>query len=322
MGHRDFDTQSLFGKGVPSFPEKLSPEQQREQALAGTPEERAEFTRNVAVHVEHYRLGLQTCASLIKRAGRTNKPGGLWVYGDGGSGKSFLLNSVAEAHPPYETETGPIFPVLMVTLPGRVAESTLMAMLLMQMGCDIRFIANQSNDDLETTLVTALKASGVRAIIFDEAHHLWGVNSSSKKAASGLGGVVGNTLKRIYDRSGVAFIFSGIRQLKLIVDVDPQLSTRWAGNRLLTPFGNDVSFRGILAALDKAIPMPEPADLAANKLASKIHVACQGHFRTLKDLLAEAVYLASVENAPSLTREHFRRSYIDIYCSETTPFDK
>lgn len=322
MGHRDFDTQSLFGKEPPPSPEKLSPQQQREQALAGTPEERAEFTRNVAVHVEHYRLGLQTCGSLIKRAGRTNKPGGLWIYGDGGSGKSFLLSSVAEAHPPYETETGPVFPVLMVTLPGRVAESTLMAMLLLQMGCDIRFIANQSNDDLEKTLISALKASGVRAIIFDEAHHLWGVNSTSKKIASGMGGVVGNTLKRIYDRSGVAFIFSGIPQLKLIVDATPELFSRWTGNRLLIPFGNDVSFHGLLIALDQAIPMPEPANLGADKLSSQIHAACKGNFRMLKDLLAEVVYLASVENVASLTREHFRQSYIDIYCSETTPFDK
>jgi Cdc6-like AAA superfamily ATPase len=322
MGHRDFDTKSLFGNETAHLPEQLSPQQQREQALSGTPEERAEFTRNVAVHVEHYRVGLQTCASLIKRAGRTNRPGGLWIYGDGGSGKSFLLNSVVKAHPPHESGAGPIFPVLMISIPGRVSESTLLAMLLLQMGCDILFIANQSNNELEETLVNALKASGVRAIIFDEAHHLWGVNSSSKKTASALGGVVGNTLKRIYDLSGVAFIFSGINQLKRIVDADPQLFTRWAGSRLLTPFEDDASFRGILTALDEALPMPQPANLSSKKIASQIHEACQGHFRTLKSLLAEVVYLASVENSPSITREHFRRCYIDIYCSETTPFDK
>jgi hypothetical protein len=322
MGHSDFLTQSLFENGLPARPEKLSPQQQREIALAGTPEERAEFTRYVAVHVEHYQQGLSSCASLIQRAGRTKTPGGLWFYGEGGSGKSFLLTSVAEAHPPYETDTGPVFPVLIVTLAGRVTASALMAMLLLQMGSDIRFLTNQDNGDLERTLVTALKASGVRAIIFDEAHHLWGVNSSSKKIDAGMGGVVGNTIKRIHDDSGVAFIFAGILKLKALVDKDTQLSSRWAGCRVLTPFENDTKFRGLLATLDAAIPMPTPAGLADDKLASQIHQACEGNFRVLKHMLAEAVYMASIENSISLTRDHFRRTYIDVKCADVTPFDE
>lgn len=322
MGHRDFDTQSLFGQRADSHPGKLTPQQQREIALAGSPADRAEFTRFVAIHVEHYRQGFQSCESLIERAGRTNRPGGLWFYGEGGSGKSFLLKSVVEAHPPYETETGPVFPVLMITLPGRVAESTLMAMLLLQMGSDIRFIASQDNQQLEATLVAALKASGVRAIIFDEAHHLWGINQSSKKADSGLGGLVGNTIKRIHDDSGVAYIFSGIPELKPMVEKSRELYSRWRGSRVLQPFENDAKFRALLGALDQAIPMPKPAGLSGEKLASQIHKACEGNFRLLKSLLAEVVYLASVENSSSLTLDHFHRCYIDLNCADTTPFEE
>lgn len=290
--------------------------------MAGTPQQRAEFTMDVPIHVEHFRLGHQSIGSLIDRAGRTDKPGGLWIFGDGGSGKSFLLKSVVDAHPPHDTETNCIFPVLMITLEGRVVESELLAMLLMQLGCDIHFIAKQSNADLRETLIEAIKASGVRLVIFDEAHHLWGISASSKKTDVGMGGQIGNTIKRIYDATGVAFVFAAIYKLKPIVDGDPQLFTRWLGQLPLQPFADDAQFRGVLMALDEAIPMPERGNLAQNDFASQLHQASAGYFRVLKTLLAEAVYIASLANAPRLEAEHFRRAYANMFCAETTPFDR
>lgn len=321
MGHSDFLTRPLLREGE-ATPETRSPEERREAALASAPHDRSEFTRHVPVHVEYYELALQTIKAIIARADRTNRPGGLWIYGEGGSGKSFILDATLTEFPPRDTETNYVCPVLKITLEGRVVESDLLAMLLIKLGCDVRFIANQKNSELKKNLVSAIKASGVKLIVFDEAHHLWGITPTSKKIDAGMGGVIGNTVKRLYDDTGVGFVFAGIPKLKELVDKDRQLSSRWLGSLALEPFSDLVQFRGLLGSLDEAIPMREPCGLAEEVLASKILAACEGNFRALKALLAETVYLASVDNAPSISKDYLRQAYTVLFCTAQTPFDQ
>lgn len=322
MGFADFATAPLFGGMTPPPPvNALSPAEQRAAALQGSPSERGEFTRTVPINVDGYRLANEFIDNLIASSERSKYPGGLWLLGDGGLGKSFILEAAYRRYPPYENHLKRYCPVLTLTFKSKPSESDILVSLLLQLGQSPDILSYEKNSDLEAIVKDAMKACGVLAIFFDEAHHLW-MNTSAKQAVDRTGGVLGGFLKTFYNDSGVACIFAGTPGLQDIYDRDPQIHTRWPGIWHLTPFANDEKFRGLLAALDQALPMPEPAGLADEPLASELFISSKGNLRLLKNVLAAAVFIAATENAPKLTWKHLQRAHFLTFCTEATPFDQ
>lgn len=324
MGHVDLRTAGLFdGAEVPLHGSQegiLPGEVQRQRTLASSPTVRAEFARTVSVEVDGYRKGLDFAENLIRRSERTSCPGGQWIIGEGGVGKSFIIDALYARHPPVETPLARHCPVLRLHFASRPAESEILLALLLQLGQDPATLHYHRNADLEKLLLDALPTCQTLAILFDEAGHLW-LNVQAKRIADRFGGRLGDFLKRFYDQSGLAFIFAGTDGLQQIVDKDTQANTRWSGVLHLSPFAFDERFIGLLAALDQAMPMHEPAGLATEALAPLMFQATKGNFRLLKRLLAEAVYLAATDSAPCITRAHLARAHFMIFCSDTSPFD-
>ncbi|WP_291518471.1 TniB family NTP-binding protein [Acidovorax sp.] len=319
MGDYDLNTQSLFANVVEASPvvKQISPAEARSLAMAGSPADRAEFTRAVSVAVDSYRKSSEQIRKLIERARRTSCPGGLWIIGQGGMGKTFVLEAIHQNYPPIETPILRTCPVLLIKFSARPSVSDILLSLLLEMGQSPAFLRGLSNAELEEAALDAMRICKVCVILFDEAHHLWLTTGKNSRS----GGTVGDFLKRFYDSSGVAFIFAGTEVLTQAYEKDPQLNTRWIGRIDLQGFKNDLKFRGVLAALDAALPMTSPASLASEPLASSLYRACDGNFRKLKMLLSEAVYLASAENAPSLNKHYLKQAYLDLSAEEETPFD-
>lgn len=319
MGHADFLTDPLFSERVGPPPALMSPAERRAAALAGTPEERAEFTRTVSINVDGYRVASQFVENLVNRSRRTDRPGGLWLLGEGGVGKSFVLESIYERHQPWETLEARCCPVLTLSFDARPAESDILLSLLLQLGQHPGSLSYQKNADLRDILLDAFPACGVLAILFDESHHLW-LSTQAKRVVDRIGGRLGDFLKRLYDTSGLAFIFAGTPGLERLYETDSQAKTRWPGMLKLELFGNDAKFRGLLATLDEALPMPELSGLSEEPLATQLHESTRGNFRLLKNLLADAVLLAASEGAPKLTAIHLAQAHFQTFCTEITPF--
>lgn len=320
MGAYDLQSGELFSGSPETRDAALDPNSARKAALGGAPAERAEFTRNVSVSIESFARGIKFCKALIESAARTNQPGGLWLLGDGGMGKTFILDAIHKQYSPQESLLTRHCPALSLAFSSRPSESQIMGELLLQLGQDPRTLHAKSNPELWNMLLDALKACRTQAILFDEAHHLW-LTLRSKRIVDRAGGVVGDFLKRLYDDSGVAYIFAGTPGLGSFLEDDRQASTRWSGKLRLEKFVFDNRFIGLLAALDEALPMPEPTGLASEDLASRLFVSCDGNFRLLKNFLAEAVFVAASEGTPHITRKHFATAHFNRFCSETTPFD-
>lgn len=318
MGHPDFTTTPLFDF-MPTDP-TLTPQELRAAALAGTPAERAEFTRTISISVDGYRQANDFVDALLDHSARSQRPGGLWLIGDGGVGKTFILDGVHRRHPPFESQTKRHCPILSLSFSSRPSESEILLSILLQLGQNPKSIRYQNNAELMDKVVDAVSAGGALAALFDEAHHLW-INASAKRVTDRRGGRLGDFLKRFYDLTGLAYIFAGTNGLQELLDVDSQARTRWPGTLRLHPFEDDEKFRGLLDALDQAIPMPEPAGLATDPMASKIYASTKGNFRNLKTLLSQAVYIAASEGAPRITQAHLARAHFLTFCSETTPFD-
>lgn len=321
MAHGDFQTRLLFAQ--PNIPAAasppLSPAEQRVAAMRGDPSMRSEYARSVSIEVPGYRMALRFMEGLLEKANRTKHPGGLWILGDGGQGKSFVLQAFLRRHQPVQTIERIWFPVLYLRFAGRPAESDILLKILLMLGQNPETLVYQDNADLRKLVASAMTQCGVKVILFDEAQHVW-LNVQANRVKDRIGGLLGDFLKSFYDETGVGYVFAGTPGLGDLLEVDKQAATRWSGILRLDAFKNDAGFKGLLQALDEALPMEEPAALSSEALSEKIYLACQGNFRRLKNFLSDAVHLAASDGARSIQSNHLAKAYFQNFCSEETPF--
>lgn len=313
-------TGGLFQEGRLQSRDAVDPEVLRQKAMRGSPQERAEFARAVKIEVDGYLQGVDFIEHLIARAQRSMQPGGLWLLADGGLGKTFLLENIYRRYPAVDEEECRICPLVSLTFTSKPNKSDIFLSILMQLGQDPDLISYHGVDELEDILIDALRQCRTCAIFFDEAQHLW-LKTSGKYVDDRRGGVVGDSLKLLYDQTGIAFIFSGTPGLDELLEKDRQAKTRWAGKHFLLPFEYDSNFLGLVDSLDQALPMAKTASLM-EKFSKQLFEACQGNFRLLKNILSEAVFLAASENSKALEQKHLSRAYFLTTCSTNNPFDQ
>jgi len=291
----------------------------REEALEGSPEQKQHYFLDVKIEVDGFTQASKFVDALLDRGKRRLKPGGLWVIGEGGVGKSFILDDIYKRYPHLDTSIARLTPLICLSFRSRPSASDLLCTMLFQLGQDPGLMKNKSNDDLEDSLIESLKSCGTLGIMFDEAHHLW-LNSSGR-IKDRVGGPIGDLLKRMYDRTNIAYIFSGTPGLISTVFVDKQVRTRWAGVITLKEFELDARFYGLLNALDSAIPLPKESGLGQRrKLAESIYASTLGNFRLIKDLLGEAVFLAAKDNSSKLEVHHLAEAHFRLFCDREYPF--
>lgn len=284
------------------------------------PEVRAEFAREVSISVDGYRMGVAYIQNLIARSGRTDAPGGLWLLGDGGVGKTFILKAIFRAYPPTETRERRRCPVLSLSFSARPSESEILLTLLLQLGQNPALVSRFDNRTLRDRFYEAGAASGTLAILFDEAQHLWVRTAATRKRHEAMGGKLGDFLKELYDRSGMAFVFAGTTIIESVRVDDTQAGSRWNGSLRLNPFSYDDTFIGLLATLDSALPMRRLAGLDAKLRSRQLHEATRGNFRVLKNLISEAVFLAASEQCERIETRHLAEAYFRVFCAEASPF--
>lgn len=290
--------------------------------MAGTPAERQAFALAVRIDVEGFKLASKFMEHLLERARRTRCPGGLWLLGDGGSGKTFALTSFALRNPHTTQGVNQTCEVLRLPFESRPSESDIWLGILLQLGQNPDALLRLKNKELKSLALSAMQQAGVRMILFDEAQHLWISSSASggKRSRDRLGGQLGDLLKRLYDETGVAFVFAGTPGLQAYIDQDTQANTRWPAVRHLEEFQCDERFLGVLEVLDIALPMEQPAGLSEPELSKQIFASTRGNFRRLKAFLAQAVFIAANAGAKSIERKHLRQSHFEMYCEERTPY--
>ena len=254
------------------------------------------------------------------RSARDPEPGGLWLLGEGGVGKSFILKYIQEHYPPSETTTARRCPVISLTFSSRPTEKEVISLLLMQLGQDPSMLRFQTLSELEHILVMAIRSADTLAILMDEAHHVW-LNVNAARVADRIGGQVGDFLKHLYTRTGVAFIFCGMPGMERILMVDSQAKTRWNGVFRLSLFSYDLEFLSVLASLDESLPMAEKSNLHEPELSAKIFKVCEGNFRVLKNFLAQAVFFAAQAGSKSIA-PHLSMACTMIFGQSHNPFEE
>lgn len=300
---------------------QLTAQEKRTHAMCGTPADRASFALGLTVNVKGFVQATSFMESLLERARRTKCPGGLWILGLGGCGKTFALSSFVDKHPHVDNGDTRVCEVLRLPFDGRPSESDILLAILLLLGQDPSALKHHRNADLNRMVRSAIEQCKVKMILFDEAQHIWlKTSSSTKRSGDRLGGHLGDFLKRLYDETGVAFVFAGTPGLTALLEQDTQASTRWPGMKHLEQFRYDENFLQLLDILDAALPMESPAGLSEARLSKQLFEGSQGNFRRLKQFLAEAVFVAATERSRTVQRRHFALAHFKIFCDENTPY--
>lgn len=321
MGYTDLLTANFFESQRNQSQVVVSPQEARLLAMQGTPADRSRFVEDIYIETEQFKFSFEFISKLVERAKRTNKPGGLWLIGEGGTGKSFLLKKLEDKFAPIETGSVRVVPVLIISLNEMTSLSSILMSMLFQLGQDPELLYYKNNDDLKDQVVDAMRTAETQAVLFDESHNIWLKPNGKTRAADRSGGTIGGFLLRFYDLTGVAMIFAGTPGLDRVLELnDKQSGTRWEGRIRLSEFAFDEKFIGLLATLDQALPFPEGAHLSEEGRARKIFLATKGNFRSLKHLLAEAVFMAAESHASCVTDQHLLAACETTHGLELNPF--
>lgn len=285
----------------------------RESALNGSPDDCYNYVQKILIPIPQYTQGMEFLQSLLDATGRLHDPNGIAIMGESGTGKSVLCNAFAKKYPVIGADEGYSQPVLLVEMEQKIGPRSLLAALLRSLGYP--FTHGQVATDLVPLLAEGLRTRGVKLVLFDEGQES-GEGQGKERPKE-----IGNVLKRVFDKSGVAQAYAGTpRGLERFLELSDQLATRISIRHHLRNFEFDAQFIGILKSFEQALPTRVASELAVERIAEAIHKAGGGNFRKLRKLLAGAVWLCATENAPSITRDHLRSAYVRTFGTGPNPF--
>jgi hypothetical protein len=322
MNFADTKSQGLYSK-LPQLKPKSRPDgaKARAKAMDGTPEERAEYVERVMLSVQSYTQCHDLADDLIQRTGVLRFPGGMLVVGEGGEGKTFLAEKIAERYPASDELIGFSKPVLVVSLADSPSEKEFFSRMYAAIGQTKIPQQHVEQNGAIKTLARALNTCGVRLIFFDEAQTLW-VMTASRRSKGRVAGPIGEKIKALYDESGIAIIFLANPSLEEMFDLDKQTFTRWSlRQRLKSPdFGPD--YIGRLNAWDEALPMAIPSGLGKEHIAKHIHEFTKANFRLDRMFFANCVRTAASEGLSCLTPAVLNKGLYLTFGTSDSPFKK
>lgn len=301
-----FSCDGLLELSAPaSADQSVSPAQARQLALNGSPEDREDFTAKVVVRTPYIQMMDDSVRSLMEVACRIPFPGGFCVAGEGGTGKTVLLEEIKKKFPPSESYFSSTKTVVELRLPERPTPAGVAQHLLHELGNPL---ANAKvGPDMDTVLFKTLAVCRTKIVLFDEAHHLV-PSSGPRRNSARLTGATGDYLKFVHDMTRIPFGFFGPPEFLDAFNVDSQLRSRFPGRIEMTHYARGRDWLQVLQALDRALPLPEQGGLASPEMASWLHKVSSGNFRELKRLLGRAVFIASTEGSPKLSKKNLERA--------------
>lgn len=286
----------------------------RNAALRGSPEDRANFVQRVTVPIPQYRQGLDILQSLLDDTGNLDDPGGAWIFGNSGEGKSVICRDLVARNQSEEFARELMMPVLLTRMEQKTTAHALLVRLLNTLGYP--FTSAKNAFVLAEILANALRQRGVKLVLFDEAQE------AGEGMGTGRPREIANVLKIVKDGSGVAFAFVGVeRGLRRFAELGDQLTTRITVEHTLRPLNYDATFIGILRSFDQGLPTLTLSGLDNPSIAKPIHTASKGNFRRLRKLLSYSVLTSARQDAQSISREHLHQAYYRVFGTGPNPFD-
>jgi len=278
----------------------------------------------INVFVEHPIL--TTIMEDFDRLRYNKKLGGeqqcMLLTGDTGSGKSSVINHyLASIKVDNTAREAMHIPILVTRIPSKPSlETTIVELLkdLGQFGCFSNNQRSKSNaQGLTENLITHLKSCGTELIIINEFQELIEFKSGRNRQE------IANRLKYINEEAQIPIVLVGMPWAEHIAN-EPQWSSRLTIRRKIPYFKLSQEpkvFISLLMGLAQRIPLSVTPDFKDKKIAFSLFSASSGCLRKLKVILNEALKLALIEDAPTLTTQHLSNVYEKYGFDDSNPFN-
>lgn len=280
----------------------------------------------VVVSTEFNRIyeGILLCAEKNKMY---SQPFGCLLLAKGGLGKTTLCQSIVKKHPSfYKTEGNvkkSIVPIFYIEIPTPATVKSVASCMLNALDDPAPF--SGSTAQMNHKLVVLLKACETKLIFMDEFHHLFDLQTSTKR----LNTVVCNWIKTLVNETGICFCLVGLPEFESLLKVDSQLARRFSQTFKLNHLNiKKVNQSGTLYAFLHQISLNvekhlnikfEPA-LTSQLLALQIYIATSGYHAYLMLLLENCLFQVMKQDKYIVTIEEFVKAWdygITSYVSQT-----
>ncbi len=256
----------------------------------------ANAIRRAFIQFDHVKAIHAQLRELVETDFAQGEPDLLFVLGEPGTGKTWLLKRFAAGYPRQEHETFTSVPVLLVSIPPKCSLKRLPGAMLEALGSPLWSVGNEEQRSHQ--LEVLLRKCGVKLVILNEANHL--VDRGKERSHY----LLADWIKLTSERTGVPFALFGIPRLKVLLDVNEQLADRVRTVITIEPFGADKrsknrmskalkAFDSMLDGIDR-IPLASPAN------ARRFVFATGGRLRRIRRLLVEAVLAAAQRAEPKI----------------------
>lgn len=259
----------------------------------------ARAIRRAFIRFDHVKAILEKLKDLVETDFDQGEPDILFIVGDPGTGKTWLVKRFAADYPREERKPVTSVPVLLVNVPAKCSLKRLPGAILEALGSPLWNVGDEEQRSHQ--LETLLKKCGVKLVILNEANHL--VDRGKEKSHY----LLADWIKLISERANVPFALAGIPRLKLLLEVNEQLADRVCEVVTVEPFGVDErcknqmvtalqAFDKLLEGIDR-IPLADPAN------ARLFAFATAGRLRRIRRMLVEAVQVAAEMPKPRIDLE-------------------
>jgi hypothetical protein len=237
--------------------------------------------RTGVIQYPQYDQGWQRIARCHHSIARCGRPENLRITGVSGVGKSLLLQSYRDAHPPIHHKEYTEVPVVYAEVPAMPSSKQLAINLLEGLGCsDVSGTANVLWD----RFIRLARTCGVQLVIMDEIQHFVDRGKVSTYSAAA------DLLKQRLSQLNVPVIMAGAPRSKLLFEANNQLRGRFKASIALYPFRIDTMdehrcFRTVIATVAQDFDQASLRFLIGDSMAERIFYATDGIFRNLTDLV-------------------------------------
>ncbi|MCG3655871.1 TniB family NTP-binding protein [Aliarcobacter butzleri] len=238
---------------------------------------------------------------MIKTPKKPRMPN-LLVIGEPNIGKTSIINQFYNKHNTTELEdvngySIPNRPVILATAHTKANEKDLYIAILEAFWTPHK--PNNTLAQLRHQMFSLMIECKVKLLIIDEIHHFLNGTPSQQRD-------IMQALKNIGTKLQIPIIGVGIKDASLVLGTDPQLSSRFDMVKL-SAWELDKSFRGLVNAFEKYLPLQKPSKLAEQEKCTLLHNISQGNLGDLHKLLIACAKYAIENNIEEITIDIIRK---------------
>lgn len=274
--------------------------------------ERLRAIESILIPHHHFKSAVERLCKTLEMCRGGAEARHTLLTGEAGAGKTWLARHVESLYPRSRDEYNTIIPVLIVETPPTPTLKGIGEAILYALGDPLSH-RGSAFDKFQRALAMLEKVK-TELVVFDELQHFLDHGKTNSLIS------VTDWLKRFIDEAQIPCVLMGLPRCKEILQVNEQLRRRFSSSLELPAFSleNDKmesDFRGVLHAIDKALPTERLSGLAEPEMARRLYFACNGLIGYLHNLISAAYELMVTANRAVLATDLFEQAFTEaIWC--------